>query len=230
MAVTSRVNTKTTVGTVLMDPMPPWPRPTGGDGFPVEPMKPASTSPMKRMNSPMPAVMASLSGIGTASKTIRRRPVTASSTMINPSMTTKPIASDQLTEPTTVVARKELMPSPAAKANGIRAMTPKRIVMAPAASDVMAETWANSSLWPVTSGALDRMIGFSTMMYDIAMKVTTPTAKFGGHGRFPCRDFEEPVQAIHSSNPRRHGLRVTRTRRPCRWVGIRCRWLSCRRR
>jgi len=73
-------------------------------------------------------------------ETIRRRPVTASSTMINPSMTTKPIASDQLSEPTTVVARKELMPSPAANANGIRAMAPKRIVMTPAASDVMVET------------------------------------------------------------------------------------------
>ena len=54
--------------------MPPVPSPTGGDGSPVEPMKPASTSPMKRMNRPMPAVIASLSCIGTASKTSLRSP------------------------------------------------------------------------------------------------------------------------------------------------------------
>ena len=36
--------------------------------------------------------------------------------------------------------------------------------MTPAASDVVAETCANSSLLPATSSALDRMIGFSTMM------------------------------------------------------------------
>ena len=40
MPVSSSVNTKTTVGTVLMEPMPPVPRPTGGDGDPVDPMKP----------------------------------------------------------------------------------------------------------------------------------------------------------------------------------------------
>lgn len=112
----------------------------------------------------MPAVMASLSCIGTASKTILRSPVTARSTMMSPSMTTSPIASGQVSEPTTVVARKELMPSPAANANGSRAMTPNRIVMTPAASDVMAETCVNSSLCPSTSAAPDRMIGFSTMM------------------------------------------------------------------
>ena len=35
--------------------------------------------------------------------------------------------------------------------------------MTPAASDVVADTCAKSSLFPETS-ALDRMIGFSTMM------------------------------------------------------------------
>jgi len=62
-------------------------------------------------------------------------------------MTTRPIASGQVSEPTMVVARKELMPSPAANANGSRAMTPNRIVITPAASDVMAETCVNPSLW-----------------------------------------------------------------------------------
>jgi hypothetical protein len=79
-------------------------------------------------------------------------------------MTTRPIASGQVSEPTTVVARNELMPSPAANANGSRATMPNRIVITPAASDVMAETCVNPSLWPATSCAPDRMIGFSTMM------------------------------------------------------------------
>lgn len=79
-------------------------------------------------------------------------------------MTTRPIASGQLTVPTTVVAKNELMPSPAANANGIRAHTPNRMVITPAASDVVAETWAKPSLFPATSAAPDRMIGFSTMM------------------------------------------------------------------
>ena len=174
MPVTSSVNTKTTVWTVLIEPVPPVPSPTGGDGSPVEPMKPASTSPMKRMNIPMPAVIASFSSIGTASKTSLRSPVAARITMMSPLTTTRPIASGQVSEPTTVVARKELMPRPAAKANGSRATTPNRIVMKPAASDVVAETCANSRLFPSTSSVLDRMIGFSTMMYAIAMNVTTP--------------------------------------------------------
>ena len=131
MQVTSRVKTNTSVGTVLMEPVPPVPRPTGGDGSPVEPMKPASTSPMKRMNAPMPAVIASFSCMGTASKINVRRPVAASTTMMTPLMTTRPIASGQVTEPTTVVARNELMPSPAANANGSRAISPKRMVIAP---------------------------------------------------------------------------------------------------
>ena len=97
------------------------PSPTGGDGTPVDPMKPASTSPMNRMNAPIPAVIASLSSIGTASKISLRRPVAARITMMMPLMTTRPIASGQVSEPTTVVARNELMPRPAANANGSRA-------------------------------------------------------------------------------------------------------------
>ena len=62
------------------------------------------------------------------------------------------------------VARNELMPRPAAKANGSRAMTPKSTVITPATSAVTADTAANGSLVPLTSVAADRMIGFSTMM------------------------------------------------------------------
>ena len=79
-------------------------------------------------------------------------------------MTTKPIASAHVTEPTTVVARNELMPRPAANANGNRAMSPNRMVITPAASDVVADTCAKSSRLPVTSAEPDKMIGFSTMM------------------------------------------------------------------
>ncbi len=172
--VTSSVNTKTSVGTVLIVPTPPVPSPTGGEGSPVELMNPASTSPMKRMNRPMPAVIASLSCMGTASNTSLRSPVAARTTMMSPLMTTSPMASGQVSDPTTVVARNELMPRPAANANGSRAKTPKRIVITPAASDVVADTCAKSSLLPSTSAALDRMIGLSTMMYAIAMKVTRP--------------------------------------------------------
>ena len=59
--------------------------------------KPASTKPMKAMNRPMPTVIAVFSWIGTALKIIRRRPVAASSTMMRPLMTTRPIASGQVT-------------------------------------------------------------------------------------------------------------------------------------
>lgn len=97
-----------------------------GEGNPVDWMKPESTSPMNKMNRPMPAVIASFSCIGTASKTIRRNPVAASTTMISPLITTRPMASGQLRVPTTVVARKELMPSPAANENGRRATTRRR--------------------------------------------------------------------------------------------------------
>ena len=59
--VSSRVTTNTSAGIVVIDPAPPPPSPTGGDGSPVEPTKPASTRPMKRMNRPIPAVIANLS-------------------------------------------------------------------------------------------------------------------------------------------------------------------------
>ena len=131
MPVSSSVNTKTIVGTVLIEPVPPVPSPTAGDGTPVDPMNPASTSPMNRMNAPMnrmnapmPAVIASFSCIGTASKISVRKPVAARITMMMPLMTTRPIASGQVSEPTTVVARNELMPSPAANANGSLATSP----------------------------------------------------------------------------------------------------------
>src|SRR5690606_18646122 len=67
MPVTSSVATNSTVGTVVMEPPPSTPSPVGGDGRPVEPMNPALTRPMNRMNNPIPAVIDSFSCIGTAS-------------------------------------------------------------------------------------------------------------------------------------------------------------------
>ncbi len=81
---------------------PSMPRPTGGEAAPVAVTKPALTKPMKAMNRPMPTVMAIFSCTGTASKIRRRRPVAASSTMMRPLMTTRPIASGQVTWPTTL--------------------------------------------------------------------------------------------------------------------------------
>ena len=70
----------------------------------------------------------------------------------------------ELRMPITEVARKELIPSPAAKANGSRATTPNRMVIRPAVSAVTEETCANCNSLPATSGRPDRMIGLSTTM------------------------------------------------------------------
>ena len=56
---------------------------------------PASTSPMKAMNAPIPAAIAILSGSGMALNTAVRNPVRPRITMITPLTTTRPIASGQ---------------------------------------------------------------------------------------------------------------------------------------
>ena len=93
----------------------------------------------------MPAVIAIFNCIGTASKISLRRPEAASATMIRPLITTRPIASGQVRVPTTDEARNELMPRPAANANGNRAMTPNRIVITPAVRAVTADTCPNGN-------------------------------------------------------------------------------------
>src|SRR5690606_3890474 len=84
------------------------------------------------------------------------------------------IASGHVTWPTTEKARKALRPSPAAKANGRRVTTPKRIVMTPAVRAVTAPSAAKSRVLPATSGCPDRMIGLRMTMYAIVTKVTRP--------------------------------------------------------
>lgn len=95
---------------------------------------------MNAMNRPMPTVMAALSWAGTAVKIIVRMPVNARITMITPLMTTRPIASAQVTCCTTLTARNELIPSPAAMPNGRFAMMPIAMVMTPATRPVAAAT------------------------------------------------------------------------------------------
>ena len=50
---------------------------------------------------------------------------------MRPLMTTRPMASGQVTWPTTETARNELMPRPAAKAKGRRVTRPNSTVMTP---------------------------------------------------------------------------------------------------
>ena len=113
----------------------------------------------------MPAVIASFSCIGTASKISVRRPVAASTTMMMPLMTTKPIASGQVSEPTTVVARNELMPEP----GGEREREP-RDEAEQDCHDARGKRRSGGHLCeargccPSTSFAPDRMIGFRTTM------------------------------------------------------------------
>ena len=80
--------------------------------------KPESTSPMNAMKSPIPTAIAAFSSGGTALNTAVRNPEAASSTMITPSTTTRPIASGQLMIGASVTATSELIPSPVAIANG----------------------------------------------------------------------------------------------------------------
>ncbi|XYX71183.1 hypothetical protein ACAD37_02068 [Clavibacter nebraskensis] len=174
----TRPRMKTTVGSEAMEPSIP--RASGEAGTPVPRTKPESTKPMNAMKRPMPTVMAVLSSRGTARKIRVRSPVVASSTITRPLMTTRPIASGHVTSPTTLTARNELMPRPAANANGRRATRPNRIVMTPAVRAVAAPTCEARSQFPSTSSVAwsalkpPRISGLSTTMYAIVTKVRTP--------------------------------------------------------
>ena len=158
---------KTRVGTELMEPLSP--SCTGGPAV-VARTKPESTKPMNAMNRPMPTVMAAFSSLGTARKMAVRAPVTPKSTIRMPLMTTRPMASGHVTSLITETARKELMPSPAARPNGRLATSPNRMVITPAVSPVTAPTCAADSQPPATSvGALPalkppRISGFRITM------------------------------------------------------------------
>src|SRR5699024_4632254 len=120
--------TNTAVGHDTM--WPPMPSCTGTVVFAASGMRrtrPPSTKPMMAMNMPMPTAIADFSDGGIALNTADRKPDTASSTMMMPSSTTRPIASGQLRPcvDTKVTATSVLMPRPAAMPNGYLAHTPK---------------------------------------------------------------------------------------------------------
>ncbi len=117
--ISSTPMTKTKVGHDAIEPSMPSPTGTvvpAASG--MRRTKPASTRPIMAMKAPIPAAMAALSSAGIALKTAVRKPVRANTTMMMPSMTTRPIASGQVTCGAMVTASRLLMPRPAAMANG----------------------------------------------------------------------------------------------------------------
>jgi len=125
---------------------------------------PASTKPMKAMNSPMPTLIACLSGCGMARMTASRSPVTTRTQISSPSRTTSPIASSQLISGAIWKATTALSPSPAASASGRLPPTPMMTVITAATRAVAVVSWTASRWCPNLSLALPRMIGFRTRM------------------------------------------------------------------
>ena len=80
--------------------------------------KPASTKPISAMNRPMPTEIATLSWAGTAWKTASRKPVSTSTRITRPSITTRPIASAQVIWLAIENATNAFRPSPVASASG----------------------------------------------------------------------------------------------------------------
>ncbi len=80
--------------------------------------KPASTKPISAMNRPMPTEIATLSCAGTAWKTAFRKPVSTSTRITRPSITTRPIASAQVIWLAIEKATKAFRPRPVASASG----------------------------------------------------------------------------------------------------------------
>ena len=160
--VSSRPKAKTTTGQPSSRPVEP--SCTGTGGTAVRLTKPASTRPMKAMNSPMPTLIACLRANGIASRIVCRSPVRTSSTMPKPSITTRPIASGQVMVGARVKATREFRPSPVAMASGRLPTMPMSAVMTAATRAVEVVSCATDSTCPCMSLALPRMIGFSTTM------------------------------------------------------------------
>src|SRR5699024_299380 len=161
---------------------------TGGLSVPEAVTNPEFTKPMKAINKPMPTVIATFRACGTALKIAVQIPVAPRTTITAPLMTTNPIASGQVTSCTTETARKLFIPSPAAKAKGNLATTPKRIVITPATRPVTAVSCAKSRLPPSTSAEPPRISGLSTTIYAITTNATMPP-------RISCL-IEEPRDVI----------------------------------
>ena len=168
-------NTKTSVGQPLR--LPPMPSSLGTEPGDVgRRAKPASMTPMKAMNRPMPTEMATLSGAGIARKTALRNPVRTRTRMMMPSRTTRPMRSAKVMPSAawvkTMPAMRPLMPRPAASAIGKFATSPMRIDMTPAMTAVPTATssllCSRSATPPIIrpepSVAPERMIGLRTTM------------------------------------------------------------------
>ena len=145
-----------------------------GTGFsaddpPVLTMMPASMKPMNRMNRPIPTPIARLSDNGTARMIASRRPTSTRRVTMTPSRTMTPIAPAGVRPwvRTRPKATAPLIPSPAARASGVFAMTPIAIVATPATSAVAAAAAgmnASASGDPGAPNMFERMAGFRNRM------------------------------------------------------------------
>ena len=83
-----------------------------------------------------------------------------------PSMTTSPMASGQVSPccPTSVTATSVFRPRPVAMPKGYLAITPKRMLITPAASAVTAATCGIPSTTPSRSALVPRISGLSSTM------------------------------------------------------------------
>ncbi len=150
IATTNSPSTKISNGQPMIEPLTP--SSTGGVPAGLR-TKPASNSPTKVMNRPMPIEMPTRSERGTALNTAVRKPVSTSRAISTPSMTISPIACGQVICGAMVKASRAFSPSPAAMPIGNRPMTPIRMVITPATSAVAAATlvMAWSTLAPITA-------------------------------------------------------------------------------
>ena len=154
-----------------------------------------------------------MSCAGTARNTAFRKPVSTSTRMISPSITTRPIASAHVIWLAIENATNALSPSPVASASGKFATTPIRIVSTPATSAVAAAIAAKSP--PAEEVAVhvgaaqqdDRVehddVGHREERDD-------PAADLTGDGRAALGDLEEPVEPARGGPGAgtRAGLRV----------------------
>ncbi len=88
----NRATRKISSGQPKTKPPTPSSRPTPPEFW----MKPAFIMPIRAMNRPMPTLIATFSGEGTALKIAERKPVSTRIIRMKPSITTRPMASAQV--------------------------------------------------------------------------------------------------------------------------------------
>ena len=144
----------------------------------------------------MPTPIAVLSWVGTERNTAVRRPVSTSTAMITPSITTRPMASAQVIRGAISYATSALTPSPAASASGNRPTTPIRIVITPATSAVAAASAANGKLplVAVDGAAEDQRVEHHDVRHREEGRETAPDLP--ADRRAARGDLEEPVEAV----------------------------------